>query len=52
MNAHREPTADTRTTVHRLDLPAHRCDTGDAARRPSRRRRPSREAPVRPGSEP
>ena len=52
MNAHRQPSADTRTTVHRLDLPAYRCDTGDAAQRPSRRRRPSREAPVRPGSEP
>ena len=32
MNAHRQPTADTRT-LHRLDLPAHLCDTGDAALR-------------------
>ena len=107
MNEHRKPTTDTRT-LHRLDLPAHLCDTGDAAlrralyverettglsvehdqaielamlpftyavgdgrferrqlepvlpaaperntaRRPSRRRRPSRAARVRPGSEP
>ena len=32
MNAHRQPTADTRT-LHRLDLPAHLCDTGGAALR-------------------
>ena len=32
MNEHRQPTTDTRT-AHRLDLPAHLCDTGDAALR-------------------